>query len=454
VQILKIPSESRKAEGPVIEGNREKVKGKEPILPVVTLSFLATIVFLYVWFTGGSLLVSPPFDTVVGLYGLDTTLTQTYTYLTYALIHLYPGHLVMNIGLLVVFGTLLELRLRPHRAAVFFLLSILGPGVFFAAISPDTILVGASGLIWCCIGACVVSRPRESLIALFVMGFIVLPVLRSSITERVYDRLADGITAEWIATATVESTQNELRSVEDEVENKTITDVRLGTLEDEVTKNKTILERALVNGTISREEFVERTMDVNRTLGIISVERTRVKQSLSELNQRQQELSVRVEDANRQLEQVWNETQAYRETVQNMGNREADELHVFSLFYGYFLILLMEPSILDEWQERMVHWLALKNKYLDGRSGTEDDDLVDVESSGPEVDDGLQTNVLDHSSDIVDRVPDDVPSRDLSSRESDVLRSRKLKGKHKGTTRTKDSPRLSKEVSRSRKSLD
>ena len=360
----------------------------------------------------------------------------------------------MNIGLLAVFGTLLELRLRPRRAAMFFLLSIIGSSIFFAALSPKTILVGASGLIWCCIGAGVVSRPRESLIALFLMGFIVLPVLRSGITERVYDRLSDGITAEWIATATVESTQSELRSVEDDFENKMSTDIRLGTLEDEATNNRTILERALSEGTISREEFIQRTRDVNRTLEVLSVERSRVKQSLTELNQRKQELSVRVDDASKQLEQVHNETQAYRQTVDNMRRPEAHLLHLFSLFYGYFLILLMEPSILEEWQERMVHWLALKKKYLDRRIGTEDNDLVDVESSGPEVGDGRKTGVLDHPSDIVDRVPDDITSNDLLSRKPDVLRPRKLKGKHKGTTRTKDSPHLSKEVSRSRKGLD
>lgn len=451
VQILKIPSESRKAEGPVIEVDSEKAKGQEPIRPIVTLSFLATIVSLYLWFTGGSLLVSPTLRTV-SRYGLH--ISRPLTYLSYSLIHLYPGHLAMNIGLLAVFGTILEIRLSPRRATMFFLLSIIGPSIFFAALSPKTILVGASGLIWCCIGAGVVSRPRESLIALFVMGFIVLPVLRSDITERVYDRLADGITAEWIATATVESTQNELRSVEDEVENKTITDIRLGSLEDEATKNRTILERALANGTISREEFVERTMDVNRTLEVISVERTRVKQSLTELNQRQEELSVRVEDASRQLEQVQNETQAYRQTVDNMRRPEAHLLHVFSLFYGYALILLMEPSILNEWQERMVHWLALKKKYLGGRDDTEDNDIVDVESSGLEGDDGRETGVLDHPGDIVDRVSDEVTSRDLSSRKPDVLRSRKLKGQHEGTAGTKDSPSLSKEVRRSRKGLD
>ena len=420
-------------------------------MPIVTLAFLATIVFLYLWFTDGSLLVSPTLRTV-SRYGLHVS--RPVTYISYSLIHLYPGHLAMNIGLLAVFGTLLELRLRPRRAAMFFLFSIIGSSIFFAALSPKTILVGASGLIWCCIGAGVVSRPRESLIALFVMGFIILPVLRSGITERVYDRLAEGITAEWIATATVESTQNELRSVEDDVENKTITDIRLETLEDEATENRTILERALEDGTISREEYVERAMDVNRTLEVISVERIRVKQSLSELNHRQQELSARVEDASRQLELVQNETQAYRQTVDNMRRPEAHLLHLFSLFYGYALILLMEPSILDEWQVRMVQWLELKKKYLDGHKGTEDNDLVNVESSGPEVDDGLETGVLDHPNDIVDIVPDDVPSRDLSSRKPDVLRSRKLKGKHEGTPGTKDPPHLSKEVHRSRKSLD
>lgn len=360
----------------------------------------------------------------------------------------------MNIGLLAVFGTILELRLRPRRAAMFFLLSIIGSSIFFAALSPKTILVGASGLIWCCIGAGVVSRPRESLIALFVMGFIVLPVLRSDITERVYDRLSDGITAEWIATATVESTQSELSSVEDEVEIKTTTDIRLGTLEDEATKNRTFLELSLANGTITHDEFIERTMDVNRTLEGIRVERFLVNESLTELNQRQHELSVRVKDANRQLAQVRNETQAYRQTVDNMRRPEAHLLHVFSLFYGYFLILLMEPSILDEWQERMVHWLALKKKYLDGRSGTEDNDLVDVESSGPEIDDGLETGALDHRDDVVDRVSDDVPSNDLLTREPDVIRSRKLKGKDERTTGTKDSPHLIKKGRRSRKGLD
>ncbi len=451
MQILKIPSESRKAEGPVIDGDRKKATIQDAIWPVVTLSFLATIVFLYLWFTGGSLLVSPTLKTV-SRYGLH--ISRPLTYLSYSLIHLYPGHLIMNIGLLAVFGTILELRLRPRRAAMFFLLSIIGSSIFFAALSPKTILVGASGLIWCCIGAGVVSRPRESLIALFVMGFIVLPVLRSDITERVYDRLSDGITAEWIATATVESTQSELSSVEDEVEIKTTTDIRLGTLEDEATKNRTFLELSLANGTITHDEFIERTMDVNRTLEGIRVERFLVNESLTELNQRQHELSVRVKDANRQLAQVRNETQAYRQTVDNMRRPEAHLLHVFSLFYGYFLILLMEPSILDEWQERMVHWLALKKKYLDGRSGTEDNDLVDVESSGPEIDDGLETGALDHRDDVVDRVSDDVPSNDLLTREPDVIRSRKLKGKDERTTGTKDSPHLIKKGRRSRKGLD
>ena len=116
-------------------------------IPWVTFSLAALIcgIHIFAWLTGSSANFEKSYGVVSGEY---------HTYITYAFLHAYFGHLALNTIALVIFGSFLEQQVRRLYYISLMVLSILLAAVFGQHFPyPATLdlagpIVGLSGATW------------------------------------------------------------------------------------------------------------------------------------------------------------------------------------------------------------------------------------------------------------------------------------------------------------------
>lgn len=353
---------------------------------IITFTFCIYCICAYFVSTGFNPLISPDY-LFISQFGLHKA--QPLTYFTYAMMHLYPTHLVMNVILLFFFGIVVERRLKRKKTLFFYFCSTVACAIFFLITSPTFTVVGASGVIWALIGASVVIKPKETLIALFVLGFMVVPLLRNALVDVIYAK-ADEISGKYLKiTSDFNQGLNNLDKLNEEQqleakkivvlvnkstelkENITLEKKEITELSSEVTKKKKELIEKKEKGLINEIEFEKedkQIQNLNKTIQIkqnltkkkeqliseIEQNKSKIEKIIEERNETVTSLILKLNETGNNLDKISENKYKYDATTTYMEKApEAKSLHVFALFFGYVLLLLIDRDILFEWEERV-----------------------------------------------------------------------------------------------------
>ena len=353
--------------------------GKINRFPVITVFYILLISLVYVISTDFNPNISPSTTLLLNMgliySGIATVIYRPYTFLTYSLLHLYPTHLFLNSIFLFLFGYIVGRKIAAKKVLILFLLSIVASGIYFALTSPGYYVVGASGLIWALIGAGTVIDPKKTLVILFIFGFIIVPIIKQYISLHIYVKTESVVSRYINITRNRDQIYHEIIALENRFKvnikkyktleqnisriRSNITDElrKLGKIEEEIRYNKTLLLQKMKNREIDQKKF-NKTFEylniLNKTISrkkkeiihknktyrqLLSVKNKTITE-LSFIEKRKKEVNKtlkNLENREKTLERIANrylQTTTYMETSQ-----EARDLHIFSLFFGYFLIL-------------------------------------------------------------------------------------------------------------------
>ena len=329
---------------------RKNVWFRKQALPLATLSLVAFNVAVHFLITGGTFWIAPDVN-VLSSFGLNQKLPIP-SLLTYSSLHLWPSHLVVDMLLLLAFGTLVE-RKSGWRTTllVFFAAAIVGGMVHIS--TSNAVLVGSSIGVFGLVGAAIILHPVFS-----VIGLLVLPTLTFHASQRIDSiETTERLKLEKSHLDLMANLSNVTLEIDSVVEKnatlKNASETLLSVL-DEYETRLSEAEELLETGNISHEtyenistELIRNKTQTETKLLEVHAEIIQVETKAEELSEKSKTLYTELETVGGAVKQFEN-TQKLREEAPS-----ATLMHIVGMFTGYGCILLLCPEALNHWSEQV-----------------------------------------------------------------------------------------------------
>jgi len=338
------------------EKRRENPNYRRQAVPVATLILIAFNVAVHFIITGGTFWIAPDIK-VLSTFGLNQKF-PILSLLTYHALHLWPSHLIVDMLLLLAFGTLVERRIGWRTTLLVYFAAAITGGLVHVSTS-NAVLVGSSIGVFGLVGAAIIINPLFS-----IVGLLVMPTLTFWASERI-DAIEETqrTRLEHVHANVTESLSNVTREIENTSETNAVLLNASATLSAELEKYNTKLSEAgesLAKGNISREEYqnistaiIENKTKTETKLLEIHTEITQVETKINQLSEKNQSIHAELTTVSRGVEK-FEATKKLREEAPS-----AILMHIVGMFTGYGCILLFAPEALNPWSEKIGWFLGL-----------------------------------------------------------------------------------------------
>jgi len=338
------------------ENLREKPKRGRQAFPVATFILIAFNVAVHFIITGGMFWISPDIN-IISTFGLNRKFPIP-SLLTYNMLHLWPSHLIVDMILLLAFGTIVERRIGWRTTLLVYFAAAITGGLVHVSTS-NAVLVGSSIGVFGLVGAAIIINPLFS-----IVGLLVMPTLTSWTADRI-DAIEE--TQRTRLEQVHANITKSLSNVTSEIENTSETNAALlnasKTLSAELEKYNTRLSEAnesLANGVISSEEYqnistaiIENKTKTETKLIEVHTEIAQAKTKINQLSEKNQSIHAELATVSQSVEK-FEATKKLREEAPS-----AILMHIVGMFTGYGCILLFAPETLNQWAEKIGWFLGL-----------------------------------------------------------------------------------------------
>lgn len=318
--------------------------------PLATVLIIVINALTYLWITGGLFWVSPNVS-ILSTFGLNRGLIIPSLF-TYAQLHLWPSHLVVDMILLAFFGTLVERKVGWRTTLLIYFTAALTGGLVHLA-SSNAVLVGSSVGVFGLVGASIITNP-----ILAIVGLLITPVMTLHASDAIDSReTIERLKLQSEQTIINKSLENVTGVFEDVFKlNDTLHETAKNlTFElEEYTSKLSRLEEEFVNGTISEVEYNQTSVVIEEAVTTAADKLEEVRTEIRTVETEAQNLSVQNETLHTELHQVTGMVKKF-ETTQRLreGAPSATLMHIVGMFTGYGCVLLLCPQVFTLWVVRI-----------------------------------------------------------------------------------------------------